>query len=340
MCSQRHPKRLKKVNGKLAIMGDMHPYIKSNDSNHQLIVKGKPFSILGAELQNSSASCPEYMSTVWPKLKSFNINTVLANVSWENIEPQEGHFDFSILDNLIAGAREHDLHLILLWFGAFKNGKSTYVPSWVKKDNKRFPRAMLRDYGGAKKVTEVLSIFCERSVEADAKAFVMFMEHLKRTDQHQSTVIMVQVENEVGLLGHTRDVCDLAVEAFVEERIPEDLIKFLIDEWNTLHPILKRNLGHHPSFPTWDTDSIYGTWRQIFGNTVQTDELFMAYHYAKYVEKVATAGKGVYPLPMFANVWQNNTNEDGDRSQSTSAGGGNLPGDYPSGGAVAHVLDI
>ena len=86
------------------------------------MVHGKPFLILGAELQNSSASCPEYMAEVWPRLKNANINTVLANVTWEAIESKEGVFNFEKLDQIVLAARRHGIHLILLWFGAFKNG--------------------------------------------------------------------------------------------------------------------------------------------------------------------------------------------------------------------------
>jgi len=78
--------------------------------------------MLGGELQNSSLSSAEYMSKVWPKMVATNVNTLLGSVSWEMIEPEEGRFDFDELDKVILGAREHGLHLILLWFGSFKNG--------------------------------------------------------------------------------------------------------------------------------------------------------------------------------------------------------------------------
>lgn len=98
------------------------PHLRTFSNRHQLYVHGKPFLIRGAELQNSTFSCSEYMEPVWPRLKSHRVNTVLANVSWEDIEPREGEFDFAELDRNILAARKHDLHLVLLWFGAFKNG--------------------------------------------------------------------------------------------------------------------------------------------------------------------------------------------------------------------------
>lgn len=79
--------------------------------------------MLGAELQNSSFSSTAYMENVWPKLKAQKINTILANVTWEDIEPEERRYDFGQLDQNILAARKHGFHLVLLWFGAFKNGR-------------------------------------------------------------------------------------------------------------------------------------------------------------------------------------------------------------------------
>lgn len=98
------------------------PHLKPTPTSHQLQVHNKPFLLLGAELQNSSMTSSRYMQPIWPKLKAANINTVLGNVTWEQLEPEEGRFDFGELDGVIKGAREHGLHLILLWFGSFKNG--------------------------------------------------------------------------------------------------------------------------------------------------------------------------------------------------------------------------
>jgi beta-galactosidase GanA len=119
---------------------DVCPHLRrSVEGSVQLIVKGKPFLILPGELHNSSLSFAKFMSEVWPKMKSDHINTLLGSVTWEMIEPKEGHFDFSELDLVLQGAREHDMHLVLLWFGTYKNGLSTYAPGWVKRDPKRSP---------------------------------------------------------------------------------------------------------------------------------------------------------------------------------------------------------
>jgi GH35 family endo-1,4-beta-xylanase len=99
------------------------PRLEKIERGQQLIVDGKPFLMLGGELQNSSMTSAAYMDTVWQKLADTNVNTVLGCVTWEDIEPKEGEFDFSELDKVIKNARTHGLRLVLLWFGSFKNGK-------------------------------------------------------------------------------------------------------------------------------------------------------------------------------------------------------------------------
>jgi hypothetical protein len=99
------------------------PHLQQHGGVTQLVVDGNPYLMLGGELQNSSLSSAEYMSEVWPKMVATNVNTLLGCVPWDKIEPVEGEFDFTELDRVILGAREHELHLILLWFGTWKNGK-------------------------------------------------------------------------------------------------------------------------------------------------------------------------------------------------------------------------
>ena len=108
------------------------PHLEKRGNVTQLIVEGKPYLALACELGNSSSSSLEYMEPYWPQLKEAGVNTVLAVVSWEQVEPAEGSFDFSVLDGLISEARAHDLKLSILWFGSWKNGMSSYHPIWVK----------------------------------------------------------------------------------------------------------------------------------------------------------------------------------------------------------------
>ena len=143
------------------------PHLRKQGHATQLVVDGRPFLILGGELHNSSSSSLAFMEPIWDRMQALNINTVLAPVSWELVEPQEGHFDFSLVDGLIHGARQHGLHLVFLWFGSWKNGMSSYIPVWVKKDFRRFPRAQLA-HG---ETVEVLSTFSPANWKADGNAF-------------------------------------------------------------------------------------------------------------------------------------------------------------------------
>lgn len=170
----------------------------------QIYLHGKPFVILGGELANSSASSRDYMDArqTWQTLRNAGLNTVLAPVYWELIEPEEGQFDFSTVDYLLTSARAENLHLILLWFGTWKNSMSCYVPAWMKLQfGKRFTLAVNSD--GTR--PEILSAFDNEALKADCKAFKALMRHLRETDGNTGTVLMVQVENEIGFLGDARE---------------------------------------------------------------------------------------------------------------------------------------
>ncbi|KAH7090821.1 beta-galactosidase [Paraphoma chrysanthemicola] len=311
------------------------PHLQQYGTTKQLVIDGKPFLMLGGELQNSSMSSAEFMSEVWPKMAATNVNTLLGCVPWEMIEPEEGKFDFSELDKVVKGAREHGLHLILLWFGSWKNGRSTYVPSWIKTNPKRFPRAEIRKAGGVIETADVLSLFHEQNNEADMKAFRQLLSHVKHVDEGHNTVLMVQVENEVGLLFDSRDGSAAANEQFAKH-VPEELLKYLAEDYDSLNEDLRVNLKTFVARSKPQS----GTWEVVFGKGPKTDELFMAYHYALYVNRVAAAGKEAYPLPLYTNVWQNYAGDDSDNEFPVVVGGGGMPGDYPSGGAISDVLDI
>lgn len=290
------------------------PHLREQGTTSQLIVDDKPFLILGGELGNSSASSLEYMKPYWPKLKELNLNTVLAPVSWELIEPVEGRFDFSIVDGLIRDARQADLRLVILWFGSWKNSMSTYVPGWVKRDQERFPRAQIANGEGQ----EILSAFSENNSTADAKAFGALMAHLEKFDGARNTVIMVQVENEVGMLPTAREYGPEADARFAGPVAPA-LLAYLTQHRTRLVPQLRE---------LWESNGAktQGSWREVFGPGPAAEEVFTAWHYARYVESVAQEGKRAYPLPMFVNAALNRP--------------GALPGEYPSGGPLPHLLDV
>jgi beta-galactosidase GanA len=290
------------------------PHLRKQGTTTQLLVDGKPFLILGGELHNSSSSSLEYMEPIWPRMLDLHLNTVLAPVSWELVEPEEGHFDFALVDGLVEGARRHGLRLVFLWFGSWKNGRSSYVPEWVKSDERRFPRARV---GKMRDTVEILSTLEEAARKADATAFAAFMRHLREIDRERRTVLMVQVENEVGLLGDTRDRAPAAEDSFAAP-VPERLLLYLEEHRDELVPEVRerwRSTGFRSS----------GSWKEVFGRGEDTDEIFMAWHYARYLDRVAEAGKAEYEIPVYANAW---------------LGTPGRAGDYPSGGPLPHVLDI
>jgi hypothetical protein len=116
--------------------------VRIDKASGQLLVQGKPFLIWGGELGNSSAGTSQQADAILPEMVRLDLNTVLVPVAWEQVEPREGSFDFTILDHWIDVARQQNFHLVLLWFGSGKNAFSQYAPDWVKSDTKRFPRAM------------------------------------------------------------------------------------------------------------------------------------------------------------------------------------------------------
>jgi beta-galactosidase GanA len=115
------------------------PHLEKQGSATQLVVDGKPFLMLAAELLNSSSASLDYMRPVWPRLAAIPLNTVITPLSWELIEPREGQFDFALLDGLIQDARRNSLRLVFLWLASWKNGMSSYAPVWVKGNSETVP---------------------------------------------------------------------------------------------------------------------------------------------------------------------------------------------------------
>ena len=245
------------------------PHIEKRDNHFALIVDGKPFLVLGGQINNSN-SWPATLPAAWSAAEAMHANTVEAPVYWEQIESTKGTFDFSNVDLLVNQAREHHFHLVLLWFGTWKNGQNHYVPEWIKADPKTYPREETSNG----KLLDVMSPNSTTNMDADKHAFAALMRHVKAIDGTNHTVIMVQVENESGSVGSVRDFSPAAEKAF-ESEVPSDLA---------------RSLRVH-----------VGSWTKAFG--ADADESFAAYSTAHYINEVAAAGKAEYPLPMYCNVW-------------------------------------
>jgi beta-galactosidase GanA len=290
------------------------PHLETRGSATQLVVDGKPFLILGGELHNSSSSSVAYMKPVWLRLAAMHLNTVLLPVAWETIEAEEGKFDFSCVDGLLEGARANNLKVVVLWFGAWKNTYSSYTPAWVKTNIDRFPRVQT----SSGRNTERLSPFSSAVRDADARAFAKLMHHLREVDGDRHAVLMVQVENEVGVIPESRDHSAAANASFAAP-VPAALISFLEKHRTSLDPHLRA---------VWEAagGKTEGTWQAVFGDAPLTDDLFMAWQYATYIEHIAAAGKAEYPLPMYANAALIRPNY--------------VPGQYNSGGPLPHSMDV
>ncbi|WP_193161953.1 DUF5597 domain-containing protein [Microbulbifer hainanensis] len=270
------------------------PQLVQKDGRYALMVDDAPYLILGAQTNNSS-NYPAALPSVWPAVEKMQANTLVIPVAWEQVEPTEGEFDFSFVDTLLKQARTRDKRLVLLWFASWKNNAPHYAPEWVKLDNQRFPRVITAEG----KTLNSLSPLFQRTLDADKRAFVAFMQHLKKID-HQRTVIMVQVENEVGTYGSARDFSATAEKVF-QQPVPDRLLA---------------DLGHKEG----------GDWAEVFGN--DADETFHAWHIARYVNEIAAAGKAVYPLPMYVNVALRNPFSPGKAGQ------------YSSGGATDNMIPV
>jgi beta-galactosidase GanA len=248
------------------------PHLETRDGRTALVVDGAPFLILGAQANNSS-NYPAMLGKVWPALDDMHANTLEIPVAWEQVEPVEGRFDFSYVDTLVTQARDHGKRLVLLWFGAWKNTSPAYTPEWVKFDNRRFPRMLDRDG----KPSYCLSPFGEQTLAADRKAFVALMTHLAQIDGARHTVILMQVENEVGTYGLVRDFGAKAQAAF-DKPVPAEV------------------LAHQPA-PV--KRASHGSWREVYGD--YADEYFHAWAIASYIEQVARAGRQALDIPVYVN---------------------------------------
>jgi hypothetical protein len=240
-----------------------------------------PCPILGGELSNSAATSVADIDEVMPRMRALRLNTVLVPVYWELLETIEGRFDFTLIDRTIDVARQEQLHVVFLWFGVWKNSMSCYTPAWFKKDTKRFPRAMTAEG----KQMEIASCFSDNVLQADLKAFSALMRHIREKDPQREVVIMMQIENEIGMLESARDHSPLAEKAYNKER-----------------------------------------WAERYGTDEYADEKFMALSYARYVEHLAKAAREIHNMPLYVNAAMNSR--------------GRRPGEYPSAGPLAHLIDF
>ena len=297
-----------------------YSHIEKRNGQKMLVVKGEPFTMLAGEVHNSNSSSLAYMEKVWSHAEKLRMNSLLIPVTWELTEPEEGTFDFSLVDGLIAQARERNMKIGILWFGAWKNAQCYYAPEWVKRDLTRFKRAQMEkgknlihrmDFYGMPYTT--LSYLCEETRNADAKAFAALMAHIREMDGEENTVIVVQVENETGVMSAAREHSDEADTLFYGQA-PQDFVDHMKAHTAAMVPQVREAV---------EAGAESGTWKAVFGSWAE--EIFSAYHVARYVNTVAEAGKKAYSLPMAVNCWLDK---------------GEAAGKFPSGGPVSRVMEV
>lgn len=293
------------------------PRLEKAGGAARMLVQNKPFIILGAEIHNSTGSDTAALKKALKQAKALNMNTILAYAYWEFIEPEEGKFNFWLLDQLLNESRKENLKVVLVWFGSWKSTTSAYVPAWVKTNPQRFPRHTLADG----KTLEILSPFSDANRDADAKAYTALMQHLKAVDKAQ-TVILMQTENEPGCFQGYRDYAAAALKAWSAE-VPKEVISYLNAQKGKLFPALEK---------VWAANGYknQGSWEEVFGKSSAegeyphySEELFMAFHYSKYLNHIAAQGRKILDLPTFCNGWLYNKR-----------------GYYPHGTVNPHVLDM
>ena len=290
--------------------------------NGRYMFHGRPYLLVAGEVHNSGSSTPTAIDSALDAAVRLGVETVLAPVAWESIEPEEGLFDFSLVDTLVDAARVRGLNLIPLWFGTWKNGMSTYAPIWVKGDAQRFPRIVNSD--GL--ILEAVTPFSDLARDADARAFAALMRHLARVDDGE-TILMVQVENEVGVLSDARDRSPLA-EARWNQPVPT----------RVRDAIAASGTGrlfdaHEHGSRLESTD-----WSSLLGD--EAEEAFMTAAYASYIETVAHAGREEFEIPLFVNAWVDANAESDGGDTDFALAGGVRPGEYPSGGPLRHTASI
>jgi len=193
------------------ILGSPLPRLEELNGRQALFVDGQPFLIRGLQWDCDSCYAAEIMDPLFPAAARMGCNTAALPLYWNEIEMVEGKYSFAMLDHRLDQARRTHLRLVLLWFGSYKNGCLNYAPDFIKRDQQRFRRVHRPDG------TELHNFSGPTSAQtqaADRQAVETVFRHLKKVDGRQHTVILFQMENEVGILGSDRCYCDECARQF------------------------------------------------------------------------------------------------------------------------------
>jgi hypothetical protein len=261
---------------------------------------GKEVFVVGLQCHNSSTGT-DMMDKAISAVKQYGGNTLEAPIYWYAIEPEMDRYDMTQIEELIDKARFAGLHLIVLWFGASKNGHPNYAPDYIKLHPETYRIAI----GADKAPVASLSPHCQDTLQRDKKAFLNVMAFLKEYDEGERTVLCIQIENEMGYANTDRDYSKIA-QLDYEKPLPEALYDVSLEDCG--HMICDK------------------TWRGHFGR--HAHEAFSAWYHALYMEALAREGKAIYNLPCITNVMVGNSGvEEPGRS-------------YNAGAAVGRMIDI
>lgn len=296
-------------------------FVKAPNGSWEWRIRGEARLPLGGQLHNSAPSDPLAVRAGMRRIKELGGDLVIGAVNWDLFEPREGEYDFRQVDDQLSAAREYDLDLVLIFFGAFKNAGSTYAPSWVRGDLDRFPRALIGETavaGFERAGRPVLSLFDSDLLEVEARALCALSCRIAETDSERR-VVLLQVDNEVGLLGDSRDRSAGAEKAW-KEPVPDRLIEALASG----------ELASTELFALWEERGRRRgvPWEDSFGPGPRVDEAFMAWHFASHLEALASVSKRELDIPHYANAWL------GPQPGQEEAG------QYPSGGPASRVLEV
>jgi hypothetical protein len=178
--------------------------LKKLNGHTALYVDNNPFIILGLQLDCDSCYDSSTIDDLMKQIGVLGGNTAACLLYWRLIEPEEGQYDFSILESMIESAKRYDLRIVLVWFGSYKNACTHYAPDWFQNTPQKYRHAHLES---GEQLRYVACPNCNESLEKDKQAVVKVFEYLRDYDT-EKRVILFQVNNESGLIGTDRCYCE------------------------------------------------------------------------------------------------------------------------------------
>jgi hypothetical protein len=289
------------------------PYPKPDGSTPRaekgnIIVCGQPRIILYGEtledVMTDAADVP-YYGDQFDKWRRQGLNTVGAIIQWNRFELRKDEYEYAMIDGLIEAAKARNMHLIIVWFGTWRNLQSNYVPRYVWDEKIAFPAVKKN----GKQDNGRVSPHAMKCAVRDGLALQSLLARASVKDPGHQVLIAVQVENEMP------NGWDWSIEANAafKEQVPKELLDYL--KANDTPKFDPSKLGSFAYSRYHDNGSrTSGTWEEVFGNKplppdpradgASDARLAMGAYYAgKYIEAVVRKAKEALNIPMYANAW-------------------------------------